>query len=167
MEETCGMCECARWDKCKIKLLEKDIREAEGKCSGWCASRQNYQDILKQAPWYIKKAYVRCEINYNELFELMEKDFTGSRIPVNIYDAIEEIYKLDSVKLSKVLKVSVSTINYARSHGTPTKWISDFAEKLCIPRLFFIEMYSSDLNALRMCKRIFAYKNAAKFLKER
>lgn len=128
-------------------------------CVGWQASRQNYKEILERASWYIKKAYVNCRISYSELFEWVEKDMRGMAVPVNLYDAIEEIYGLNAINLAKFLNVSVGTINYARSRRTPQSKIPFFSEKLCIPQRFFVEMTSDDLGLLDKCKRKFFENN--------
>lgn len=53
--------------------------------------------------------------------ELLQKDAEGIPIEINIYDAIEEIYKLNDIELAGVLDVSVGVIQYAKRRKTIAK----------------------------------------------
>lgn len=91
----------------------------------------------------------------NNLWNFYKKMPEGTPIEINIYDAIEEIYKLNDIELAGVLDVSVGVIQYAKRRKTIAKRKKQFSNKLHIPESFFDRFLSTQLNILEECKKNF------------
>lgn len=150
LNKTCKTCEFYDGKVCGIyKTDKKEV------CEDWGASLDYYNEITKTAPWYIRIPYERYEIQYEQFMELLQKDAEGTPIEINIYDAIEEIYKLNDIELAGVLDVSVGVIQYAKRRKTIAKRKKQFSNKLHIPESFFDRFLSTQLNILEECKKEF------------
>ena len=73
--------------------------------------------------------------------ELLQKDAEGIPIEINIYDAIEEIYKLNDIELAGVLDVSVGVIQYAKRRKTIAKEKNNFQVNCIFLKVFLINFY--------------------------
>lgn len=150
LNKTCKTCELYDGKVCGIyKTDKKEV------CEDWGASLDYYNEITKTAPWYIRIPHERYEIQYEQFMELLQKDAEGIPIEINIYDAIEEIYKLNDIELAGVLDVSVGVIQYAKRRKTIVKRKKQFSSKLHIPESFFDKFLSTQLNILEECKKEF------------
>lgn len=150
LNKTCKTCELYDGKVCGIyKTDKKEV------CEDWGASLDYYNEITKTAPWYIRIPHERYEIQYEQFMELLQKDAEGIPIEINIYDAIEEIYKLNDIELAGVLDVSVGVIQYAKRRKTIAKRKKQFSSKLHIPESFFDKFLSTQLNILEECKKEF------------
>ena len=150
LNKTCKTCEFYDGKVCGIyKTDKKEV------CEDWGASLDYYNEITKTAPWYIRIPHERYEIQYEQFMELLQKDAEGIPIEINIYDAIEEIYKLNDIELAGVLDVSVGVIQYAKRRKTVAKRKKQFSSKLHIPESFFDRFLSTQLNILEECKKEF------------
>ena len=128
--------------------------EKEG-CDSWDASYEYYKEITKKAPWYIKEAYDRCKISYEEFLNLLQQDEQGIGVEINIYDAIEKVYELNAVELAGVLDVSMGVLGYASTQRTIPKRKRQFSSRLHIPESFFEKFLSTQLDTLRKCREEF------------
>lgn len=150
LNKTCKTYELYDGKVCGIyKTDKKEV------CEDWGASLDYYNEITKTAPWYIRIPHERYEIQYEQFMELLQKDADGIPIEINIYDAIEEIYKLNDIELAGVLDVSVGVIQYAKRRKTIAKRKKQFSSKLHIPESFFDKFLSTQLNILEECKKEF------------
>ena len=112
--------------------------------------RDYYNEITKTAPWYIRIPHERYKIQYEQFMELLQKDADGIPIEINIYDAIEEIYKLNDIELAGVLDVSVGVIQYAkRKKNNRKKKKKQFSSKLHIPESFFDKFFIYTVKYIR------------------
>ena len=62
------------------------------------------------AQYFIQRIYGTCR-----------KRILKQKIDINIYDAIEKIYKMSHYKIANILGVTIGVINYAHIRGTPKK----------------------------------------------
>ena len=124
-------------------------------CDDWEASLEYYTEITKKAPWYIKKPYDQCKISYEKFLDLLQQDEQGVGVEINIYDAIEKVYELNSVELAGVLDVSMGVLGYASTQRTIPKRKRQFSSRLHIPESFFDEFLSTQLDALKKCREEF------------
>lgn len=76
-------------------------------------------------------------------------------VEINIYDAIEKVYELNSVELAGVLDVSMGVLGYASTQRTIPKRKRQFSSRLHIPESFFDEFLSTQLDALKKCREEF------------
>ena len=79
----------------------------------------------------------------------------NSGVEINIYDAIEKVYELNSVELAGVLDVSMGVLGYASTQRTIPKRKRQFSSRLHIPESFFDEFLSTQLDALKKCREEF------------
>lgn len=127
-------------------------------CNEWGASLEYYSEITDNAPWYIRKYYNDNEIYYDEFLKRIDDDETGKPVPVNIYDAILEIYGITMIELAELLNVTVNVVLYAKSRGTVAKRVTHFSQVLCIPVEYFNQFSSHKFDELEKCKEDF-YSN--------
>lgn len=155
---TCKTCEFAfcreSADNGRCEYSGEIVPEDRG-CESWGASLEYYSEITQNAPWYIKEPYDRCKISYGQFLEFLQKDGKGIGIEINIYDAIEKIYKLTTWELASVLDVSIGVIGYARCRGTIAKRKKLFSSRLHIPERFFDNFLSTELETLKKCNEEF------------
>ena len=114
VDKTCKTCGFDSNGVCGMYSTCKEDEE----CDDWEASLEYYTEITKKAPWYIKKPYDQCKISYEKFLDLLQQDEQGVDVEINIYDAIEKVYELNSVELAGVLDVSMGVLAY------PTPWPS-------------------------------------------
>lgn len=159
LKKTCETCEfnfsgtCAEHDG--VYKYGEQIIDFSKECECWGADLPYYSKIIKEAPWYIRKAYSEYKIDYSTFLELIEKDNNGDPIEVNIYDVIEEIFGLNVVQLANILDVSVGVITYAKNRGTIAKRVCDFSKKLCIPTEYFRKCTTKNFEEIKKCKLVF------------
>lgn len=99
VDKTCKTCGFDSNGVCGMYSTCKEDEE----CDDWEASLEYYTEITKKAPWYIKGPYDRCKISYEKFLDLLQQDEQGVDVEINIYDAIEKVYELNSVELAGVL----------------------------------------------------------------
>lgn len=131
------------------------ITDLSKSCDDWGANLEYFTEITNLAPWYIKMPYEKCKISYNEFINLLKNDEQGVPIEVNIYDAIENIYGLNTFQLAELLNVSVGVIGYAKTRGTNEKRLHEFSNKLYIPREYFNHITTQDFEEIKKCKMKF------------
>lgn len=150
LDKTCKTCEfnfdgeCGMYNTCNEKG-----------CDEWEASIEYCSELEEKAPWYIKEPYKNYKIRCGEFLELLQKDSEGIGIDVNIYDAIEKIYELNSIELAGVLGVSFGVLGYARTRKTIPERKRQFSSRLHIPEEFFEKFSSTQLDALKECREEF------------
>lgn len=156
LEIICKTCEFFSGEGCVYDRKNcKKIVEDNFVCEEWGASLAYYTEITKNAPWYIRELYEKCQISYKKFLDLIREDDEGVGIEVNIYDAIEKIYELESWELAGVLDVSTGVLYYARTQKTIARRKKQFSSRLHIPENFFDTFLSSQLGALQQCKEEF------------
>lgn len=96
------ICKTCGFDSNGVCGMYTTCKEGE-ECDDWEASLEYYTEITKKAPWYIKKPYDQCKISYEKFLDLLQQDEQGVGVEINIYDAIEKVYELNSVELAGVL----------------------------------------------------------------
>ena len=114
------ICKTCGFDFNGVCGMYTTCKEGE-ECDDWEASLEYYTEITKKAPWYIKKPYDQCKISYEKFLDLLQQDEQGVGVEINIYDAIEKVYELNSVELAGVLDVSMGVLGYASTQRTITK----------------------------------------------
>lgn len=150
LDRTCKTCEfnfdgeCGMYNTCN-----------ENGCDEWNASIEYCSELEEKAPWYIKEPYKNYKIRRGEFLELLQKDLEGIGIDVNIYDAIEKIYELNSIELAGVLGVSFGVLGYARTRKTIPERKRQFSSRLHIPEDFFEKFSSTQLDTLKECRKEF------------
>ena len=92
------ICKTCGFDSNGVCGMYTTCKEGE-ECDDWEASLEYYTEITKKAPWYIKKPYDQCKISYEKFLDLLQQDEQGVGVEINIYDAIEKVYELNSVEL--------------------------------------------------------------------
>ena len=95
------ICKTCGFDSNGVCGMYTTCKEGE-ECDDWEASLEYYTEITKKAPWYIKKPYDQCKISYEKFLDLLQQDEQGVGVEINIYDAIEKVYELNSVELAGV-----------------------------------------------------------------
>lgn len=133
------------------EYIEKDDIE----CIGWGSELKYFSELIDNAPWYIKGPYERYEIYFDDLIKLLEQDYRGEGVKINIYNAIEEIYGIRWWELSEILGVSQGVVGYAKRRGTLPKRKIVFSNCLHIPVEFFDTILSTQLDVLEQCKEEF------------
>ena len=103
------ICKTCGFDSNGVCGMYTTCKEDE-ECDDWEASLEYYTEITKKAPWYIKKPYDQCKISYEKFLDLLQQDEQGVGVEINIYDAIEKVYELNSVELAGVLDVSMPAL---------------------------------------------------------
>ena len=93
------ICKTCGFDSNGVCGMYTTCKEGE-ECDDWEASLEYYTEITKKAPWYIKKPYDQCKISYEKFLDLLQQDEQGVGVEINIYDAIEKVYELNSVELA-------------------------------------------------------------------
>ena len=151
VDKTCKTCGFDSNGVCGMYSTCKEDEE----CDDWEASLEYYTEITKKAPWYIKGPYDRCKISYEKFLDLLQQDEQGVDVEINIYDAIEKVYELNSVELAGVLDVSMGVLGYASTQKTIPKRKRQFSSRLHIPESFFDEFLSTQLDALKKCREEF------------
>lgn len=151
VDKTCKTCGFDSNGVCGMYSTCKEDEE----CDDWEASLEYYTEITKKAPWYIKGPYDRCKISYEKFLDLLQQDEQGVDVEINIYDAIEKVYELNSVELAGVLDVSMGVLGYASTQRTIPKRKRQFSSRLHIPESFFDEFLSTQLDALKKCREEF------------
>ena len=129
VDKTCKTCGFDSNGVCGMYSTCKEDEE----CDDWEASLEYYTEITKKAPWYIKGPYDRCKISYEKFLDLLQQDEQGVDVEINIYDAIEKVYELNSVELAGVLDVSMGVLGYASTQKTIPKRKRQFSSRLHIP----------------------------------
>ena len=109
------ICKTCGFDSNGVCGMYTTCKEGE-ECDDWEASLEYYTEITKKAPWYIKKPYDQCKISYEKFLDLLQQDEQGVGVEINIYDAIEKVYELNSVELAGVLDAVSYT--HLRAHET-------------------------------------------------
>lgn len=148
------ICKTCGFDSNGVCGMYTTCKEGE-ECDDWEASLEYYTEITKKAPWYIKKPYDQCKISYEKFLDLLQQDEQGVGVEINIYDAIEKVYELNSVELAGVLDVSMGVLGYASTQRTISKRKRQFSSRLHIPESFFDEFLSTQLDALKKCREEF------------
>ena len=151
VDKTCKTCGFDSNGVCGMYSTCKEDEE----CDDWEASLEYYTEITKKAPWYIKGPYDRCKISYEKFLDLLQQDEQGVDVEINIYDAIEKVYELNSVELAGVLDVSMGVLGYASTQKTIPKRKRQFSSRLHIPESFFDKFLSTQLDALKKCREEF------------
>ncbi|NFO48592.1 hypothetical protein FDB40_17200 [Clostridium botulinum] len=156
LEQICKTCEFNFSGVCAghggLYAYGEKISNFSKECECWNADVSYYTKLIKEASWYIREPYNNCKIDYDTFISLIDRDYKGEPIEVNIYSAIENIYGLNVIKLATVLDVSVGVITYAKNRGTTKKRIKDFSEILKIPQEYFERCTNKDFEKLRECK---------------
>ena len=106
VDKTCKTCGFDSNGVCGMYSTCKEDEE----CDDWEASLEYYTEITKKAPWYIKGPYDRCKISYEKFLDLLQQDEQGVDVEINIYDAIEKVYELNGLDMSKLQKVRKQSI---------------------------------------------------------
>ena len=148
------ICKTCGFDSNGVCGMYTTCKEGE-ECDDWEASLEYYTEITKKAPWYIKKPYDQCKISYEKFLDLLQQDEQGVGVEINIYDAIEKVYELNSVELAGVLDVSMGVLGYASTQITISKRKRPFSSRLHIPESFFDKFLSTQLDALKKCREEF------------
>ena len=148
------ICKTCGFDFNGVCGMYTTCKEGE-ECDDWEASLEYYTEITKKAPWYIKKPYDRCKISYEKFLDLLQQDEQGVGVEINIYDAIEKVYELNSVELAGVLDVSMGVLGYASTQRTIPKRKRQFSSRLHIPESFSDKFLSTQLDALKKCREEF------------
>ena len=148
------ICKTCGFDSNGVCGMYTTCKEGE-ECDDWEASLEYYTEITKKAPWYIKGPYDRCKISYEKFLDLLQQDEQGVGVEINIYDAIEKVYELNSVELAGVLDVSMGVLGYASTQRTIPKRKRQFSSRLHIPESFFDKFLSTQLDALKKCREEF------------
>ena len=148
------ICKTCGFDSNGVCGMYTTCKEGE-ECDDWEASLEYYTEITKKAPWYIKKPYDQCKISYEKFLDLLQQDEQGVGVEINIYDAIEKVYELNSVELAGVLDVSMGVLGYASTQRTISKRKRPFSSRLHIPESFFDKFLSTQLDALKKCREEF------------
>ena len=131
------------------------IQDFNKECDGWGISFDYFTEITEKMPWYIKDAYDRGKIYFEDALRKLEEDETPKGTQINIYDAIAKVYNIPWWELGEILGVKTSVIGYAVCRGTIPKRKKQFATILCIPEGYFDAFYSHQLADLEKCKNEF------------
>lgn len=121
------------------------IQDFNKECDGWGISFDYFTEITEKMPWYIKDAYDRGKIYFEDALRKLEEDETPKGTQINIYDAIAKVYNIPWWELGEILGVKTSVIGYAVCRGTIPKRKKQFATILCIPEGYFDAFYSHQL----------------------
>ena len=100
---------------------------------------------MKLAPWYIIEDYNNSKISFDEFMSLMDKYYSKEPIEINIYDAIEKVYKISQPELAERLNVPHGVIGYARTRGTIARRSVEFSNKLNLPIKYFSKVTNLDI----------------------
>lgn len=173
-ERNCKTCEFNFSGTCAehmgIYKYGQKIKNDSKECTAWGSSLEYYKKLTEESEWHIREPYNERRIDYEKFIELLEKDSKGETIEVNIYDAIRNIYGIDALQIAKLLEVTVGVIGYAYKHGTISKRINEFSEKLCIPAKYFRKCTNKDFSEIERCKIKFEkglyYQNYLKNMNE-
>jgi predicted transcriptional regulator len=141
---------------------EEEIKKIIHNCKQWEIGFDHYKDLVNSAPWYVVDEYKWHNISFKEFMELAEKEYSNKKIDINIYDAIEKIYKMSHYKIANILGVTIGVINYAHIRGTPKKRIDHFSNTLCIPKEFFYKFTNKDIPKLEECYKEYLCKTNKK-----
>lgn len=134
------------------------INKIINNCKQWRINLEHFCELQKNAPWYIVDKFTWHKISFNEFMDLAQKEYSNQKIDINIYDAIEKIYKISTTQLANILEVTYGVITYARQRGTPKKRVSSFSCKLSIPEDFFYTFTNKDIPKLEECYNEFIHK---------
>ena len=97
------------------------IKDFNKECDGWGISFDYFTEITEKMPWYIKDAYDRGKIYFEDALRKLEEDETLKGTQINIYDAIAKIYNIPWWELGEISGVKTSVIRYAVCRGTVPK----------------------------------------------
>lgn len=111
--------------------------------------------VEENLPWYIKKPFPRGNAYRKSDLALLDMDYNGEPIEVNIYDLIEHSYGLTTLHLAEVLGVSWGVVARAKNQGTAEKRKAEFARILKIPEWYFDKVTTCDFDIIENCKNEF------------
>ena len=160
VEKNCQTCEfnfngiCAGGDE-KHKKYGHTIYDPTDSCNGWNESLEYFSEIEKNKPWYIEKPYRKGNANGKDAIELLEMDYRGEPIEVNIIELVERVYGLRTFELAEILNVTPGVIGNARYKGVPEKRKTEFSFVLKIPRHFFERVTTCDFQVIEKCHQEF------------
>ncbi len=136
------------------KYGEKIIDDSE-KCDCWQANIEYFDYERKNAPRFLREAYQDCSISYNDLTVLFEDYKLGKGIPINIFDAVKEIYGISMVDIAVILGVSFGVVYRAKTKGFAKKRFKQFSDELFINAELLQNATTNDFQELK--------KSASKF----
>lgn len=134
-------------------------------CEDWGASFEYYEHETRSAPRFLRDALNDCRISYSEFSKQFDDFSAGMPIPVDIFEAIKNVYGISMVDIAVVLNVSFGVVYRAKTKGFAQKRIKQFASGLCIPDRFLYQFTSNDFEELAKCKQdFFARPNITEIL---
>lgn len=136
---------------CMDKGFGQTVEDGDLGCQNWEISEEYLLQVCDAAPWYLKKPYKSGKLNLQEFLTKLDEDEQGKAVEINLYDAIEEIYKINQQQISEILGVSSDVVGYARAKGTVERRIPHFSKCLYIPEEFFRHFTTDDLPAIPLC----------------
>ena len=159
LNRTCETCDFY-WDghcACDLEMRKTDLDDENNtqSCDSWHESFEYFTIIEKNTPWYIKNRYLRGNAAKKTTAELLDMDYNGIPIDINIIDLIEHVYDVDSCVLAEMLGVTPGVVYYAKSRGTPPKRIPLFSSILKIPKPYFIRVTTCDIPIIEKYKEDF------------
>lgn len=99
------------------------IQDFNKECDGWGISFDYFTEITEKMPWYIKDAYDRGKIYFEDALRKLEEDETPKGTQINIYDAIAKVYNIPWWELGEILSWSAEDIaDRLLARLTETEW---------------------------------------------
>ena len=154
VERLCRNCEFYSNGMCFEHGERHFVKEDQG-CDVWGASYDYQMQLENNAPWYIRRPYRKGNAYGKDLLRLLDMDFVGEPIDVDIYTLIENVYGLNPDELAAVLNVSVWVLDTAQLRGTPNKRKESFSSILNIPSRYFERVTTCDFETIRKCGDVF------------
>lgn len=109
----------------------------------------------RHAPRFLREAFNDCYIPYSEFLSRRTDYFAGKPVPINLFDAIKQVYGISMVDIAVVLGVSFGVVYNAKIKGVPAKRIGQLSSGLCIPEKILTKTTTADLEELEGCKEEF------------
>lgn len=158
MEKSCKTCESNFDGVCaghgNVYEYGETIVDDSKLCDDWSASFEYFTYQTNHAPRFLRDAYNRCCISYQEFSRKFDDFKDGKAVPINFFDAIKAVYGLSMVDIAVLLDVTFGVVYRAKTQGFSSKRIKQFSNALRVPENLLLNTTTGDFEELEQCKRI-------------
>lgn len=159
MEKSCKTCEFNFDGVCaghgNVYEYGETIVDDSKLCDDWSASFEYFTYQTNHAPRFLRDAYNRCCISYQEFSRKFDDFKDGKAVPINFFDAIKAVYGLSMVDIAVLLDVTFGVVYRAKTQGFSSKRIKQFSNALRVPENLLLNTTTGDFEELEQCKKDF------------
>ena len=157
MEKSCKTCEFNFDGVCaghgNVYEYGEKIVDDSKLCDDWSASLEYFTYQTNHAPRFLRDAYNRCCISYQEFSRKLDDFKDGKPVPINFFDAIKAVYGLSMVDIAVLLDVTFGVVYRAKTQGFSSKRIKQFSNALRVPENLLLNTTTGDFEELEQCKK--------------